>query len=334
MNITTTNTVANSVYKTSIGVELSPLEDQYVKSYGEPMISLTGLFPYTPSEPQAAPGQIELDLTTDIGSPGVPTIVNVNEGLGGAIELGAQGTFVTALTDTVGGFHGASEVVGDFEFVARLDGVDGGFPSTGNDPSANDGFRLGLMLWDGDESDDPSIILGWGSHNSAYNIALWNRANKGGAYSEVNSVAKPSPAGIYLRLTRVSATLTAAYSLDNGETWATLGVATVSKQTYRIGLFANSGDVTPIVATFSNVSLTNTPVEDVNSFTITGTKQVLIRGSQPHTFMLDGKIDSQASEKVAGWAAEIKDRLTTAIQDLLADNDNPTSTNTSVTEQV
>lgn len=320
--VTTQLNVSNLVYKGTVAVEFDSLDSSYAVAYGEPKVDLSGSIPFIPPSPQQPPGQIELSLETDLGT--VPVAGSATEvaGLGGDLEVVGSGTFPTALDDTNAFFKHAEEVVGDFEMKTRIDAAWGGLITNGTDPATVDGFRIGLALYDGDESDDPSVILGWGSHNSAFNIALWERANKGGAYNEVNTVAKSSPSGIWLRFTRESAALTCEYSLDNGETWATIGAVTLSKQVYRVGLIVSSGDTTAVTAQFSGTSLTNTPVEDVNSFTIEGSNQVYLRSQSPHTFSLDGKVDPLAEHKVIGWMEEIKNRISTAMTDLRT-NPNP-----------
>jgi hypothetical protein len=333
MIIRTTKSVTNKVYSATLSVEFSTLETEFAKAYGEPKIDLNGQIPFSPTAPALPPGQITLSAEADMGTVPVSGGANWNDGLD-AWEVVGSGTFPNLLDDTVGFYKHAEEVVGDFEFVARLDHVGGGSFDAGDDPTLKDGFRVGLMLSYGDDTDGPQVILGWGAHNSGYNMALWHRPTAGTAFSVVNEISRSSPNGLYFRLTRTSLTLLAEYSLDNGDTWNTIGSTTLDRQAWRVGLFANSGNSDAVEAIMSNVSLTQTPVEDVNVFTIGGENRVLMRSQSPHTFKLDGKLDTEAENKVDGWAAEIKDRLIQAKSDLFAQNDNPTADIGETVEQV
>lgn len=328
MIINTTKTVVGNSYKASLDVELTSLEKEYVEAYGEPKIDLRGTFSFSPASPQQAPGQIELGATADLGTPPVAGSATEEGGLGtGGLIVKGSGILPAALTDTIGTYHYAPEVISDFEFKATLLTVNDTLYDTATDPATVDGFRVGLALFAGDQSDDPSIILGWGSHNSVYNIALWQRSAAGGAYSEIASIAQASPHGLTFRLTRTSANLQAEYSLDGGAVWNTLGNVTLTLQTYRAGLLVGSGTADLATALFNGVSLTQTPVEDVNAFTIAGSEQVFMWSQSPHTFSLDGGVDPEAESKIEGWAAGIVSRLTAAKTDLIDNNDQPDSPN-------
>jgi hypothetical protein len=327
-------TVQNLVYAGTVTTELDSVEMAYVQAYGEPRIDLNGMIPYTPPAPDAPPGGITLDSETDVGTPPVSGESDDNPGLGDALVVKGSGVFPNLLDDTVGFFKFAEEVVGDFQFTTRLDFFNGGlFEEDGADPTVVDGFRTGLMLQRGTNSNGPAILLGWGSHNSAYNLALWHRPTEGGAFTEVNVVSRDNPSGIYLRLTRTGITLVAEYSTDNAKTWNILGSTTVQYQSYRAGLFINSGTTELADATFTNTLLTNDPEQVEYEFEIKGERRVYVRSNSPHTFQVDGKVDSEAHAKVNGWLQEISKRSGDAIRDLLANNEDPSTVGGSQVER-
>ncbi|HSV27928.1 MAG TPA: hypothetical protein VLL76_00175 [Candidatus Omnitrophota bacterium] len=324
MLISIKKTVSNKVHTAQVTVQTDALENEYFTAFGEPRIDLAGEIPFTPTAPSVPPGQITLDEEVDLGTPGASGDATEVAALD-ALEIKGAGKFPTLLTDTVGFFKHAREVVGDFEMRARIDYVDGGLVDSGADPTTNDGFRVGMALYDGDASDDPSIIFGWGAHQSAYNLVLWHRTAKDGAYSQINAIARSDFKGLFLRLVRESLTLKAYYSIDNGDTWNLMATTTLARQAYRVGLFINSGiDDELCTAVISSLSLTALPVEDQNIFTIEGGPNLAyMRSQSPHTFSIDGKVDPEAENKVSGWADEIKTRLVTAKSDLFSGNPAP-----------
>lgn len=331
MLISIKKTVSNKLHTAQVSVTSDALENEYFTAYGEPRINLAGEIPFTPETPSLPPGQIALNTELDLGSPdeaGSATELAALE----ALEIEGCGKFPTGLTSTVGFFKHAREVVGDFEMRARIDDIDGGLIESAVDPATVDGFRVGLAMLDGSAADDPGIIFGWGSHHSVRNLVLWHRTAKGGAYSIVNSVVRSDFRGLFLRLVRNSLTLSAYYSINNGSTWTLLGTTTLTVQSYRVGIFVNSGIEDELTtAVISNLTLTALPVEDGNVFTIEGGPLLAyMRSEAPHVFSLDGKTDPEAENKVAGWAAEIKTRLTTAKNDLFSDNPAPNGGDTTI----
>lgn len=323
MLISITKSVANKVYTASVAVQTDTLENEYFTAYGEPKIDLAGEFPFTPTSPVTPPGQITLDEEVDLGTPPVSGSADDLAALD-AIEIKGSGAFPTLLTSTKGFFKHAREVVGDFEMRARIDYIDGGLVDEVVDPTTVDGFRVGIAMFDGDAADDPSIIFGWGSHRSSRNLALWHRTAKGGAYNIVNSVAREDFKGLFLRVVRESLTLKVYYSVDNGDNWSLLATTTLARQAYRVGLFINSGTAELANAVISNLTLTAMPVEDQNVFTIEGGPNLAYMRSQaPHVLSLDGKIDPEAENKIAGWATEIRTRLVNAKNNLFSSSQPP-----------
>jgi len=328
MIVRKTLSVKNSVHSAAVEVELDSLEMSYVQAYGEPKIDLAGAIPFTPSSPSSPSGELELGTSTDIGTVPASGSATFNEGIE-AYEVLGSGTFDTNLTTHPGFFFGNAEVIGDFRIRTRLDHADDHLA----DPSSSDGFSIGLGIFQGDEVDDAGVLFGWGGNHNPLGINLWHRATDGANASLVNSVARSSPNGIFFEVVRESDTLTFRYSTDNGDSWATIGTVTITQQALRVGIFVNSGVASNAFAIMSNVELVSLPTEEVNSFTISnGPDLVLIRSQAPHDFQLDGKTDSEAEAKVAGWAAEIIDRLKTAKTDLLTEA-NPTLTDQVSTQQ-
>lgn len=321
MIVRKTLSVKNSVHKASIEVELDSLEMSYIQAHGEPKVDLAGIIPFTPSTPSTPSGALSFDIEGDIGSVPEAGSSSFNDGLD-AYELNGSGTFPTARTSHPGFFKAKQEVIGDFRLRARLDHASGHLA----DPSASDGFLIGLGIFLDDAAGAPGAILGWGGHNSALGINLWQRTVLDAAFSTINSVARTSPNGIYFEVVRDSDSLTFKYSTDNGDSWATIGTITITQQTLRVGLFINSGVATTAFAILSNVELVSLPTEEVNSFTIlNGPDLVLLRSQSPHEFQLDGKTDGEAEAKVEGWSEEIEDRLKAA-KDTLLTKANPTLT--------
>lgn len=312
MLIKTSTKSANKVWSGTVEVEADALEQQYFTAYGEPQIDLAGDIPYVPNAPALPPGQITLDSESDIGTPPVSGEAVDEPGIDG-LNIKGSGVFPTNTEDTVGFFKFTQEVVGDFEFKCRIDYVDGGLIDSGADPTTVEGFRVGLMLQYGDGSDDPAVLFGWGSHLSAFNLALWHRLATHGQFAEINSVSRDNYRGLFLKLTRESLSLKAEYSTDNGQTWNMLATTTLQRQAYRVGLFINSGTAELANALITNLSLTQSPVQNVNIFTIGGSpKLAYMRSQAPHTFALDGKVVEEAENKVKGWVAEIQSRLSAA----------------------
>jgi hypothetical protein len=330
MIIRTQKTVQNFTFTGQVDVEFSTLETAYAKAYGEPSIDLNGTIPYQASA--VAPNQVPFDYSANIGQTPPPAggSMTAVAGTGGHL-LNGSGTFSTALTDTIGFFSGAEELVGDFELKARIDYVDGGLFDTATDPTTVDGFRVGLLIQYGNDSNGPSVLFGWGAHNSPYNLVLWNRTSTGGGYVSAGSVALADPTGLYLRLSRSATTLTASYSTDNGVTWSTLGTVPLAGAAYRVGLFMNSGTPNLATALLSGRSLVRTADSGTGEFAIQGSKYALIRSQSPHIFKLDGRVDPEAEAKVLGWIEEVKTRLTTAKNDLMA-NGSPESSGQTITE--
>jgi len=332
MLIQTTKSVANSVRRASIAVDLTSLEQSYCDAYGEPQIDLNGTITYVPSSEQTPPDQIPMAVNEDIDTPPLAGSAANDSGLGlNGLVLKGSGVFPHALDSDVGFLHYALEVTSDFECKANLLSVHGGLATSGTDPSTVDGFRAGIAVRFGADDDAPGLIFGWGSHNTAFNVALWQRTVAGAAYTIVNQVARSTPYGVFLRLTRTSLDCKAEYSFDNGTTWVTLATVTLSQQTYRVGLFVNSGTTGLATALFNQVSLTPEPSGNPQTFTIAGTKMVYIASQSPHTFAQDGKTDPQAEAKVAGWATTIQARLAAAKTTLLL-NPQPESPDTSVAQ--
>ena len=328
MIVRKTLSVKNSVHKASIEVELDSLEMSYVQAHGEPKVDLAGAIPFTPSTPSTPSGTLSFDIEGDIGTVPVAGSSSFNAGLD-AYELNGSGTFNNGRTNHPGFFKAKQEVIGDFRIRARLDHAHDYLA----DPSAADGFLIGLGVFLDDDVDAAGVIFGWGGHQSPLGINLWHRAAAAGAFSTVNSVARSSPNGIYFEIVRDSDSLTFKYSTDNGESWATIGTVTITQQTLRVGLFLNSGVAAAAFAIMSNVELVSLPTEEVNSFTIAnGPDLVLLRSQAPHEFQLDGKVDSEAEAKVIGWSAEIETRLKTA-KDTLLTKANPTLTDQTTIKQ-
>jgi hypothetical protein len=329
MLISIQKTVSNKLHTAQVSVTTDALENEYFTAYGEPKIDLAGEIPFTPTAPSIPPGQITLDEEADLGQPGASGSADELTALD-ALEIQGAGKFPALLDDSVGFFKHAREVTGDFEMRARIDDIDGGLIESLVDPTTVDGFRVGMALFDGDEGDDPSVIFGWGSHHSGRNLVLWHRTTKGGAYSAINTLARSDYRGLFLRLVRNSLTLSAYYSIDNGSTWSLMATTTLAVQSYRVGLFVNSGVADELTtAVISNLTLTALPVEDGNVFTIEGGPLLAFMRSQaPHVFSLDGKTDPEAENKVAGWADEIKQRLVTAKSTLFSQNTPPSGGNT------
>lgn len=311
MIIRTSLSVLNQVHKASLTVEANSRELSYIRAYGEPLISLTGTIPYTPEGTPTPEPQIDLDTDADIGSPPVAGSATINAGIDG-LEVRGSGVFPTSLNDTIGFVHYALEVTGDFELTARLVSFSGGAYGAGEDPTLQDGFLAGLWMANAADSDAAGYLFGWGAHNSAYKIAFWRRATLGTGYSEVASLARPNPVGILLKLVRTDTSLTASYSVNEGETWTAIGATTIEGDTWRAGLFVNSGKTTEALALFDRVSLSPTAGASDDTFFISGTRQAYIRTNAPHEYTLDAKTVDEAKAKIAGWATTIADRIEAA----------------------
>lgn len=321
--------VVNNLWTASVGVTFTALEADYAKAYGEPIIERNGVIPFTPGEEIEAPEQLPLDQTTDLEAPLTPGTFAPVSGAEGVRLTGAGEWSRTLLAQGFWAYN--DEVIGDFQFVARLEALFGQA-----NPAAVDGFSVGLLLKRSDADASDAIILGYGGHGAPAVIELLEREESDPVgYSLVNETAFPAvPMGILFRMTRTSASLLAEYSIDNGATWGVAGTVTMAGQTWKAGLFVSSGDVTAVAtALFTNLSLSAHPVPPQGTFTIAGENRALMRSQAPHVLSLNGNLDTEAEAKVRGWADEIKARLVTAKAALFA-SPNPGGENTEDVTQV
>jgi hypothetical protein len=306
MIITAKPTLKNYVYSTSLAVELNPKETAYAEAYGEPKIDRAGTITFERTVAPATPADLN---TNSVMGAGVGTFVLAG-GLGvGGLAGSAAGTFTGAEANGV--LRRDVEVVGDFTLATRLADV--------YEFSAGR-FLVGLASLDGIAPDTPGVFFGWGSDGVTPGVHLWQRGVTGGSLTAIGSFAAPSPRGVSLRLSRLGSVLTAAYSLDAGVTWATMGTATLALQAQTVGVFANSAHAaTPAEAVLTDTYITNSGVAPTNTFVIQGGPDLgAVRSSSPHTFYLDGKIDPEAEAKVEGWQTTVVGRLQAAMAELMA----------------
>lgn len=321
MIISKTITPTNGVYAAAVGVEVDPLETAYFKAYGEPTIDLAGTFTYVPSTNAPPPSPFELNTATDIGAPPVAGSHAFNGGLN-ADEYTASGAIAADLLSNPGFFRRCEEVIGDWEFVTRLDNLE--------DPAA-DSFICGMAVLNGDSATSPGVFFGWGAGpGDALEIQLRQRLSTGAVLNRLAGVAKANPRGIWLKIKRESEVLTASYSVDNGANFVVLGTATLTTLSVRVGIFVNNGLAITSLATFSGTSLM--PVQELasNEFIVQGGPILAaMRAAAPHRFSMDSRIDPEAKAKVTGWADGIISRLQSAKTTLMA-KPNPTA-NSNVT---
>jgi hypothetical protein len=318
MIITSKFSVINLVYSNTLVVTFDAQETRFAKAYGEPRIDVAGVIPYDAGEP-APPVNLAFTIEEDIGAPLVGGAAAFNNASANW-EISAVGD-TTLTPGTVVGFHkGFEEVLGNVLLATQIDYVAGNV-----DEGVGDDYLIGFCVLPGtDAADDlAGLFFGWGQYNSVRRIFAFEKT-KGGAGVLIGApVARPSPNGLYLRMTREADAYTFEYSLNNAQTWAVLGSTTLGSAAPRLGLFVSSGDdLTPATALFSNLAATTLPVPTPGTFTILGSPDMrLMRSQGPHTFQLDGKVDPQAKEKVEGWSAEISARLSAAKATLLANPD-------------
>lgn len=320
MILTSTVTPVNGIYKGAVGVQFDPLELSFATAYGEPQIDLTGTFTYTPSVVTPDPTPLALSTSGDYGTVPVAGSVTYNPGTLGDEYVGS-GTFNAGATVTPGFFRRNAEVIGDFQFTARLDNAAGYLAN----PAASNGFIIGLGVFTSDGAGAPGLVAGFGGHLSALEIQLRSRSAQDGALARIAGSTRTNPNGIYLKLVRVSSNITASYSLDNGVSYTSLGTVSISQLAVRVGVFVSSGQGTAATAVFTSTLLQPTPVTPTGTFTIAGGPVlVAMRSSAPHNFQLDSRLDFDAAAKVAGWNAGIRARCSAAKSTLLA-NANPTT---------
>jgi hypothetical protein len=297
-------------FKASVSVEVDPVETSYFTAYGEPRVDRVGSFPYVPEVPQQT---LAIPLTpSDLGTVAIPGSVSLNLGLAG-YELTATGVFPATVTANPGLFYSNGQVIGDWQFVMRIDHVQGNI-----DPVATDGFMLGMGVFTAPGESAPGLLFGWGGSQSPLGIHFRQRTTEGGAMPTTTAVARPSSHGVLLKATRVSEVITMSYSLNNGLTYTQLGTATIALPGVSVGLFFNSGQATAAYAIVTQLSFETLPATAPNTFVISGGPVLsLIRSNSPHQFSLDSAIDADAKAKVTGWANEMASRITTAKQALL-----------------
>lgn len=307
----------NNVYSVSIDVTVDSLEATYMAAYGEPRIDLAGVIPYNgiPTPSSVAP----LNITTDIGTVPVAGSVAAQPGVGPKAKLLlGSGTFPSGLITNPGLFHGADDVIGDFQADATLLSATP-IPNV----SAADGFGVGLAVFEEPGDGQPGLILGWGGHNSGYKVFLWRRSTVGGALTEVAAATLASPTGLRLRIVRSSQNLVCSYSLNGGASYTTLSTVVVAKTAVRVGAFANSGTSQVIQALIDDFAIQILPITSGSSFTIGGSPNLAyIRTNAPHVFSLSATTDPEAEAKVKGWGDTIVARIAAAKGALLA-NPNP-----------
>ncbi len=326
MIITKTIEAQAGVYKGSVAVEVDPVETSYFTAYGEPRIDRVGTFAYVPTVPQTS---LAIPLTAgDIGTVAVAGSVNFNPGLAG-YELTASGVFPATVSANPGMFHQNAQVIGDWEFMFRIDHVQGFI-----DPVATDGFMLGIGVFTAPGDAAPGLLFGWGGSQSALGIQYRRRTTEGGAMPSVATFARTNPHGILLRAARVSENITLSYSLDNGLTFTQLAVATIALPGVAVGLFFNSGQATAGYAIVTQLSFQTLPSTAPNTFVLAGGPVLVpVRSSSPHQFSLDSAVDADARAKVTGWTTEIASRITTAKQALLT-KPSPTAVSLPTVSQV
>lgn len=314
MIVTTTTSVVNAVQAVSLGVEVDTLEFAYINAYGEPQIDLAGLITYVPDGTAPEPTPIPFDFDDDVGTVPVGGGSTWVESLG-AWELTGSGIVPVGANNWPGYLKGTREVTGDFQIECQLLAISG--VATGAPPP---GFRVGLVMWDGNASDDPGYLFGWGSPGDAIcNLSLLERELSGGASTVINSVVMSTGRGLSLRLRREDDTLTAWYSDDNQETWIEFASVTLTTTTFKMGLFVDSGLSTLATAAFGKVQFVVPAPAVTDTYTIAGgPRLVYIRSQAPHEFQIDGNMDPEARTKVAGWGTTIKDRLEVAKNALMA----------------
>lgn len=312
--------IVNSVYQASVAVELDAVDTKYVAAYGEPRVDVAGVIPYVSdlATPQTA---LAFDTAQDIGTVPVAGSNALLPAVGvRGYSISGSGTFLTntAIVTNAGYFKGKLEVIGDFEIRVQLLSA----PDV-PDASIADGYGIGLGVFDSlATAGEPVTLLTWGAHRGAPRISHRRRTTAGGSLTEVAGVAQASVTGVYLRIQRVSGVMTAAYSLNAGSTWTSLGTSTSALESVSVGFFVNSGDSGAQVATVTDLLLQTLP-DEVTEFTIKGSPNLrYIRSQSPHTFQLDSKVDPDAEAKVKGWISEITERLTDA-KDVLFTNEDP-----------
>jgi hypothetical protein len=122
MLVKTALSTSNNTYQASLEVTVDSLETAYMNAYGEPRVDLAGTIPYagTPIPTSEA----TLSVTTDLGAPPVAGSVTAQPGISSkAKSISASGTFPNDLTSNPGTFHGAPDVVGDFQLDLTIASV-------------------------------------------------------------------------------------------------------------------------------------------------------------------------------------------------------------------
>lgn len=320
-------TVTNNRYAASVGVEFSSLEMQYAKAYGEPIIELNGVITYVPSTNVPPADQIPLDA--DVGLGGGAGSAAENETVSGLTVAGSGNWDTSPVNALAGFFHGASDVIGDFQFTVDLLSIYGVEADT-----TNGGYRIGIAILKVLDPSAEGFVFGVGSNNAgAFDLSVLVNSAQGASYAVAEDAAISQPiTGIKLRVTRVSNDLTLEYSTDGGESFEELAVLEISGAAWNVGLLVGSGSGSAATAVFNKISLTHAAQGPGSQFTIGGEKRVLMRSQAPHQFGLDKNLDPEAQAKVTGWANTIETRLRAAMTTLLQ-NENPNDADTEVVTQ-
>jgi hypothetical protein len=322
---------SNLVYTGSITVDPDSLESAYIKAYGEPLLPLGGDIPYTPIT--GSPDVLSFNLSTDIGTVtggGVATVPGLGTG-GYAIQ--GRGGMPISPTTLDGFFYGRDSVSTDFTLRTQLITTVPG--ATLTSPAPAEGLVTALALFETVSTNGTTILFGViQPKGGTKELAVYQRSTVSGVLTRIAGVVLSSYDGLYLQITR-STTLEFSYSVDNGTNWIVLTAAVTGAlaSSYAAGLVVNNGSLTLLDDT-SKVYVENTLLRkgDLGHFNILNAGYALMRSQSPHQFFLDAKIDPEAENKVKGWMAEMRTRLI-SLKDVLMANDNPLNDENVTVEQ-